>query len=54
MLAAALQVLKTIEREGLIAHAREIGGFLLDGIRALAERDEAIGDVRGAGVFVGI
>jgi 4-aminobutyrate aminotransferase-like enzyme len=32
--AAALAVLKTIEREGLIAHAHEAGGVLLDGIRA--------------------
>lgn len=52
--AAALAVLKTIEREGLIPHAREVGGVLLDGIRALAERHEAIGDVRGAGMFVGV
>jgi len=52
--AAALAVLKTIEHEGLIPHAREVGGVLLDGIRALAERHEAIGDVRGAGMFVGV
>ena len=52
--AAALAVLKTIEREGLIPHAREVGGVLLDGIRALAARHEAIGDVRGAGMFVGV
>jgi len=52
--AAALAVLKTIEREGLIAHAHEAGSILLDGISALAERHEAIGDVRGAGMFVGV
>jgi len=52
--AAALAVLKTIESEGLIAHAREVGAILLNGISALAERHEAIGDVRGAGMFVGV
>lgn len=52
--AAALAVLDTIEREGLIAHARETGNRLLEGIRGLSHRHEAIGDVRGAGLFVGV
>jgi len=52
--AAALAVLKTIERDGLIEHARKVGSVLLDGISKLAGRHEAIGDVRGAGLFVGV
>ena len=52
--AAALAVLDTIEEEGLIAHAATIGGELLGGIAALATRHAAIGDVRGAGMFVGV
>jgi 4-aminobutyrate aminotransferase-like enzyme len=43
--AAALAVLDTIERDGLVQHAA---------IAALARRHEAIGDVRGAGLFVGV
>lgn len=52
--AAALAVLDTIEREGLVARAGTIGKRLYDGIAALAARHEAIGDVRGAGMFVGV
>jgi 4-aminobutyrate aminotransferase-like enzyme len=52
--AAALAVLKTIEQEGLVQHAGKVGKVLLDGIAELAGRHEAIGDVRGAGMFVGV
>lgn len=52
--AAALAVLKTIEKEGLIQHAANVGKMLLDGITDLAKRHEAIGDVRGVGMFVGV
>lgn len=52
--AAALAVLDTIENEGLVQHAAKVGKILRDGIAALAGRHEAIGDVRGAGMFVGV
>lgn len=52
--AAALAVLKTIEQEGLVQHAARVGNVLRDGIAGLASRHEAIGDVRGAGLFVGV
>ena len=52
--AAALAVLKTIEQEGLVQHAARVGNVLRDGIADLAGRHEAIGDVRGAGLFVGV
>lgn len=52
--AAAVAVLDTIEQEGLIAHAAKVGAELRDGIAALAARHEAIGDVRGVGMFVGV
>jgi 4-aminobutyrate aminotransferase-like enzyme len=51
---AALAVLDTIEREGLVRHAARIGAALREGIASLARRHEAIGDVRGAGMFVGV
>ena len=52
--AAALAVLETIERDRLVPHAGKVGKLLLDGIAGLAARHEAIGDVRGAGLFVGV
>ena len=52
--AAALAVLDTIEKEGLIQHAARVGKLLRDGIAELTSRHEAIGDVRGVGMFVGV
>jgi 4-aminobutyrate aminotransferase-like enzyme len=52
--AAALAVLETIERDRLVPHAAKVGKVLLDGIAGLAAKHEAIGDVRGAGLFVGV
>lgn len=52
--AAALAVLDTIEKEGLMQHAARVGTILREGIAALAKRHEAIGDVRGVGMFVGV
>ena len=52
--AIGLAVLDVIEEEGLQEHARVTGERLLAGLRELAERHEAIGDVRGMGLFIGI
>jgi 4-aminobutyrate aminotransferase-like enzyme len=52
--AAALAVLEVIERERLVDNARETGKALIDGLNQLAKRYEIIGDVRGAGLFVGL
>ncbi len=52
--AAGLAVLEVLEREGLQASARRVGAGLLDGLRALADRHEVVGDVRGRGLFVGV
>ena len=52
--AAALAVMNAIEQEQLLQHAAKVGRILRDGIAALAGRHEAIGDVRGAGLFVGV
>ncbi|MEB8389394.1 aminotransferase class III-fold pyridoxal phosphate-dependent enzyme [Rhodobacteraceae bacterium KMM 6894] len=53
-IAAATAVLDVIEGEGLIENAREIGAYLQDGLRARAETHGCIGDVRGAGLFLGV
>src|SRR3979411_1446242 len=47
-------VLQVIERDRLMENAARVGAYMMDGLRRLAERYEAIGDVRGAGVFVGL
>lgn len=49
--AAGLAVLDVIENEGLQENALETGRYLSDGLAKLAEKHEAIGDVRGSGFF---
>ncbi|MBN8893893.1 MAG: aminotransferase class III-fold pyridoxal phosphate-dependent enzyme [Rhodanobacter sp.] len=52
--AIALAVLDVIADEKLQENARRVGGFLLDGLRELQQRHDAIGDVRGCGLFLGV
>jgi 4-aminobutyrate aminotransferase-like enzyme len=47
-------VLDVIEDEGLTANAERIGTTLREAIADLAARHEAIGDVRGRGLMVGV
>lgn len=53
-MAAGMAVLDVVEREGLMAHAQRVGRHLRAQIAKLAERHALIGDVRGAGLFVGV
>jgi 4-aminobutyrate aminotransferase-like enzyme/Ser/Thr protein kinase RdoA (MazF antagonist) len=52
--AAALAVLDVLEDEGLQARAAEVGTYLRAGLNDLAGRHEAIGDVRGRGLLIGV
>jgi 4-aminobutyrate aminotransferase-like enzyme len=52
--AAALAVLDVLEDEHLVANAATVGESLRGQVRALAERHEAIGDVRGRGLMTGV
>ena len=52
--AAALATLEVIEEEGLQRNAAEVGARLLTGLTRLMERHPIIGDVRGAGLFLGV
>lgn len=52
-MAAAGAVLDVIEQEGLQAHSRRVGAQLLAELRKLGDRYDAVGDVRGAGLFIG-
>ncbi|MFN7009118.1 MAG: aspartate aminotransferase family protein [Allorhizobium sp.] len=52
--AAGKAVLDTIRIEGLQQNALDVGRYLMEGLRDLAGRHTAIGDVRGSGLFIGV
>ncbi len=52
--AAALATVSTILDDKLVENSAHVGGFLLDGLRALQEKYEFIGDVRGRGLLIGM
>ncbi len=52
--AVGLAVLEVIEREQLRDNASAVGEALRGGLRELAARHAIIGDVRGAGLYIGV
>lgn len=52
--AAASAVLDVIEDDALVENARVIGAYLKQGFQALAETHACLGDIRGAGLFLGV
>jgi acetylornithine/N-succinyldiaminopimelate aminotransferase len=52
--AAAVAVMRTIESDGLVQHAAEVGDYLAESLSALAERGAPIAGVRGRGLMVGV
>ncbi len=52
--AAGLATLEVLEREGLQDNARTTGAHFKAGLKALMARHEQIGDVRGAGLLIGV
>jgi 4-aminobutyrate aminotransferase-like enzyme len=52
--AAALASVRTIREEQLWKNAAAVGDFMLSNLRAMQERYEFIGDVRGVGLLIGI
>jgi acetylornithine/N-succinyldiaminopimelate aminotransferase len=50
--AVGIAVIDTIEKEGLLAHATEVGDYFQERLRLLAARHEAIVDVRGKGLMI--
>ncbi len=52
--AAALATLDILQSEKLQENARTTGKLLREGLKALARRHAAIGDVRGSGLMVGV
>lgn len=51
--AAGMAVLRFIKDQDLIAHTRDVGTHFLRGLEALKTRFPGIGDIRGAGLFIG-
>ena len=51
--AAALENMNIIEEEDLLKNTIQMGDYMLDQLRALKEKHEVIGDVRGKGLFLG-
>jgi len=51
--AAALENMNIIEEEGLLENTLKMGDYMLDELRALKDKHEVIGDVRGKGLFLG-
>src|SRR5580704_3391405 len=52
--AAGLAVLEVLEEEQLQENASRTGGYLAEGLKALGEKHALIGDVRCAGLFLGV
>jgi 4-aminobutyrate aminotransferase-like enzyme len=53
-MAAAAAVLDVIEQQGLQQNALLVGGYLRERLAALGQRHALVGEVRGAGLFVGV
>ncbi len=53
-MAAGLATLRVIERDGLVEHSARTGAFLRERLVELQHRHELIGDIRGAGLMIGI
>jgi 4-aminobutyrate aminotransferase-like enzyme len=51
--ALALETLDVIEQEELLDNARRVGAHLVEGLHALREDVDLIGDVRGVGLMIG-
>jgi acetylornithine/N-succinyldiaminopimelate aminotransferase len=52
--AAAVAVMRTVERDDLVQHAAEIGDYLAESLSALSERGAPIAGVRGRGLMLGV
>lgn len=52
--AAAQATFDVLRDEGLMENAEKVGRFIRAGVQELASRHESIGDVRGAGLYIGV
>lgn len=52
--AAALENMRIIEEENLLANTNEMGEYLMEKLRGLQNKYKVVGDVRGKGLFCGM
>jgi len=52
--AGGLEMIRTIEREGLVENARTVGDYLLKRLVELGESHACVGEVRGKGFIIGL
>jgi acetylornithine/N-succinyldiaminopimelate aminotransferase len=52
--AVALETLRVIEAEKILAHVKQLGAYFLELLRSLDARHASIVDVRGAGLMLGV
>jgi len=52
--AAGIAVLDVLRDEALQENAKQVGSYLIAGLRALGERHEIVHEVRGAGFLIGV
>jgi 4-aminobutyrate aminotransferase len=53
-IAAALATLDVIEKEGLLANAHEVGGYMMKRMADWGKKYPVVGDVRGRGLMIGV
>lgn len=51
--AVAIATIDTLDRDGLLKHAEEVGEYFMTRLRELQKRHEAIVEVRGKGLMIG-
>ena len=51
--AAAIENMRIIEDENLLENTQNMGGYLLEKLNELTDKHQAVGDVRGKGLFAG-
>jgi 4-aminobutyrate aminotransferase / (S)-3-amino-2-methylpropionate transaminase / 5-aminovalerate transaminase len=51
---AVLATIQTILEESLVENSRDVGAYFLNGLRELQQEYEFVGDVRGAGLLIGV
>jgi acetylornithine/N-succinyldiaminopimelate aminotransferase len=51
--AVAIAVIDTLDKDGLLAHAAEVGEYFMNQLRMLAKKHDSIIDVRGKGLMIG-
>ena len=52
--AAALAVVRVIEKEGLLDHCQRVGAYFKEQLKKLQDRRPIISDVRGKGLLIGV